>query len=466
MIETLLLANPEVLQIKRIEIDDQTITLEVSSTQSQSACPSCQQMSVRVHSKYMRKPVDLPCAGLPVHMNLYVQRFFCDNRSCKQLTFTERLPEVIVPFARRTKRMAEAQRSIGFSIGGEAGARIAKKLAMPTSPDTILRLVRSTIEAGAKTPKVLGIDDWAIRKGSSYGTILVDLENRRPVDLLPNRTTETLVMWLKEHPGIEIISRDRANAYAEAVKQGAPEVIEVADRFHLMQNVREVLERFLDRHPALLHTAKRAIEASEQENESQDSQLPEETPRKLTKTEQKRQSTRQRRMMRYEEVIRLKAQGYSMRTSAKMLGISRMTIARYLRADSFVEMSQRKKMPSALGSFEDYIQQRWDEGCHNGSEIFREICTLGFKGSRSSMARCVAKLRQSLPRISKRQRRADNRPLSTRQAAWLLIRKRDDLKANQLTVLDRLLQGSTDIQLAYSLSQDFVKMIHDRKKRP
>jgi transposase len=146
-----------------------------------------------------------------------------------------------------------------------------------------------------------------------------------------------------------------------------------------------------------------------------------------------------------------------------MLGIDRRTIARYLYAGSFVEISQRKKMPSALDPYEDYIQRRWNEGCHNGSKIWREICDLGFKGSRSSMARCVARLRQTLPYRTKRQRPADNRPLSSRRAAWILMRRREELKVDQSAVLEKLLEVSADIQCAYSLAQEFAGIIREKK---
>lgn len=243
------------LELDEVIINNETIILEIISHQPNGQCPDCGWISNRIHSRYHRTVADLPCVGLVMYLSLQVRRFFCDYLGCKRKTFTERLPGFVAPSARRTTRLAEHQRQLGLDLGGKAGSRLADRLAMPTSDDTILRLLRGTPEQPVQPPRVLGIDDWAWAKGTRYGTILVDLENHRPIDLLPDRSAETLAAWLREHPSVEIISRDRAPAYIEGASQGAPEAIQVADRWHLLSNLKEVLQRLLDRYQACLYAA-------------------------------------------------------------------------------------------------------------------------------------------------------------------------------------------------------------------
>jgi transposase len=216
-----------------------------------AACPVCQHRAQRVHSQYWRTAADLPLGGLSVRLHLLVRRYFCDNEACKRKTFAERLPEFLPAYARRTQRLAAQQRQVGLSLGGQGGARLLGSLAMTTSADTVLRLVKKVPAQPASTPRVLGVDDWAWAKGQRYGTISVDLEQHRVVDLLPDRSTETLAAWLRAHPGIKVISRDRALEYIKGIEQGAPDAVQVADRWHLLRNLADALIRLLDRQ----HTA-------------------------------------------------------------------------------------------------------------------------------------------------------------------------------------------------------------------
>jgi len=194
----------------------------------------------------------VPISDRAVQVRLHVQRFRCLTPGCAQRTFAERLPAVVPVAARRTLRLTAALHPLACALGGEAGARVRHRLPMPVSPDTLLRVIRGAALPTATTPRVLGVDDFALRTGCVYGTILGDLERCRPIDLLPDRTATTLQQWLAAHPGIEIIARDRSTEYARGAATGAPQALQGADRWHLLHNLREALERVLSRRHAFL----------------------------------------------------------------------------------------------------------------------------------------------------------------------------------------------------------------------
>jgi transposase len=200
------------LQMDCFEISGDQMTIVVSSAAQAATCPECQVLSERAHGHYYRRPADLPCVGYRVRLDWRVSRFFCDNTSCSRQTFGERLPTIIERYARRTNRLGQQQQRVAFEVGGKAGGRLSEIIQAPASRDTHLRLVRQAPDPAVETPRILGVDDWAKRKGHTYGTILVDLEKRQPVDLLLDRAADSLAKWLAEHPGVEIITRDRSGA--------------------------------------------------------------------------------------------------------------------------------------------------------------------------------------------------------------------------------------------------------------
>ena len=479
---------------------------------SQAPCPLCAQPSAHLHGRYWRTIADRPWAGVPVQLRLHLRKFVCANAACPRTIFAQRLPAVVAPFAQRTLRLADDQRQLALAHGGEAGARTAARIGMPASPDTFLRLARRPPVAEPSSPRVIGIDDWAWRKGQRYGTVVVDLEAHAVIDLLPDRTAATVETWLKEHPGITTISRDRAGAYADGATKGAPDAVQVADRFHLVQNLRAALQRLLERH----HAALRAIHVTESsslagpgaetatvvtspaEGGSTGAEAdgiapfavqpsgstasaqaePVEPTRPPTRAEQARHLSRQRRQARYDAVTALHDAGVSARAIAKQVRLSRVTVTRYLAADSFPERAQRPARHSILEPFIPYLQERWQAGCDNGMQLWREISARGYRGSRALVSGWVARQRGVLPApadVPSAPRRPGRPPresapqpaprsLSARRAAWLLVRRPAALKEDEHGLLEQLLTSCSDAACAYTLAQSFTQMVQERNE--
>jgi len=252
-----LLPDARHLRCDGIHEDGSVVTIVVASCELTAVCPKCGQVSRRVHSHYQRHLQDLPWQGSQVRLHWYSRRFFCDRVGCPQRIFTERLPEVAARYGHKTQRLMTTLRALALTCGGEAGARLARRLEIPTSADTLLHEIRHCpCEPDARV-RVLGVDDWAMRRGQRYGTILVDLEAHRAVDLLPERSAESFAAWLVKHPEVKIIGRDRGEYYIRGASAGAPQAIQVADRWHLLHNLHETLTRVLERFPKELSQAAR-----------------------------------------------------------------------------------------------------------------------------------------------------------------------------------------------------------------
>lgn len=232
-------------RVERVQREGSSgLRITACSRRAAARCPECRHPSTTVHGYYRRRPADLPLLGRQVRLDLRVRRFACLTASCRRRTFAEPLPMLVAPRAQRTRRLVRGQCRIGIAVGGAAGARLARPLGMGTSAATLLRLVRRAQLPATPAPAVVGVDDWAMRKRKSYGTIIVDLERREALDLLPDRTAGTLAAWLRARPGIATVARDRSTEYTRGITAGAPQAVQTADRWHLLSNTRQMVERW------------------------------------------------------------------------------------------------------------------------------------------------------------------------------------------------------------------------------
>ena len=488
MLVSQLLSFPSDVVVEEVLIENQVLTLVLTSTQPTRCCPVCSQPSTRIHSRYTRTLADLPCQGRLVRLQIGVRRFRCGEPSCRRATFAEQLPDLAAAYARHTKRQAEALCEVAFALGGRAGVPLAKKLSMPVSRHTLLRLLRRTPAPSVNSPRQVGIDDFAWKKGDRYGTILADLARHRPVDLLADRSAESATAWLLAHPGVELISRDRAGSYADAARRGAPKAVQVADRYHLVANLRGALQKLLDRKrtclpileetPGAAYTpspswpvplAPSANQAGAKEEAHQ--QGGEEFF--TTRAETIRQVRRSKRLERYQAVVDLHRQGLGTRTIARQVGISRNTVRSYLAAEAFPEQGLRSKRRSLLDPYLPYLRERWQAGCQNAAQLQQEIEARGFRGSHTIVRALVSEWRVRAPQAARRttgpKRKAPaptTRRLSSRQASFLLIKQPALLPEPQRNHLEQITQASDDLKLAYQLTQEFVTMIRQHQADP
>lgn len=466
-----ILVAPHLLKLDRIVSQTDHILLVVHSIQAPVRCPKCERISSHLHSRYERMLADLPWEGVAVQLKLQTRRFFCDNENCTQQIFCERLPELVARSARKTLRLNETLQWIGMLVGGEVGARLAEELGLSVSPDTLLRRIRAAALRESSTPKVLGVDDWAKRKGQTYGTILVDLEQRRVVDLLPDREAATLAHWLQQHAGVEIITRDRAAAYAEGAKQGAPDAIQIADRWHILKNLTEVVERFLQTKFSDLQVAARQSHPQPiATTPVVSNEVKKQPPTKLALWNERRQA-------RYEEVRQCWQQGATIKRMAEQFGMHRRTVRLFIRSASCPERLTPRSCTrtSKLDRHQEYLAQRWAQGCHSAADLYRELVPRGFRGSQSLVRHYVAQWRSTLPPELKRARRGpetttpavtDRKKLlvpSPRNTAWWLLQKPEKLEVEQLAYIQRLCATSPEVADVKQLAQQFARLVRERK---
>ena len=456
-----------------------------------AACPLCGERSQKVHSTYVRKVRDLPVGDRSVQLMICARKFKCVNAECAQKIFCERLTDFVVVRGQRSNRLTGLYRAIGFAASAQAGARLTAQIKALTSADTLIRIVRATTLAPAKALAVIGVDDWALKKGQSYGTVIVDHESGRPVDMIEGRTSIALTDWLKPHSdlGIKVVTRDRSTEYIRAITESLPQAVQVADRWHLLQNIREAVQRLLTRQHAEIVQAYKdtatvtttgplvesANVATSLANANAHPVIPALTilNPKLSRSVAERAgslSSRVCRQQRFEQVQALKANGGTIRQIARLMDLSRSTARKYFYAESFPERRPNRRVKSFLDAFVHHLQQRFDAGCRNASQLWREVRDLGFTGSTKQVRRWVYLRRETLaPTTAKlyRQSAADQIKAartwivdlpSTKQLAWLFVKPRTALSDQDDQLLTRLLQNQRLNQI-YQRTQQFCTLV-------
>jgi transposase len=449
---------PAGLVTDKVDTASTAVVIHAHPEATFAICPSCNRPSTRIHSRYRRRLADFPWQGRTAVIEVRARRFRCASSDCERRVFTERLPTITGVKARRTVRLRDVQRTLGLALGGDPGSHLAARLAMPLSGDTLLRLIRSGDLPRHPPPRVVGIDDWSLRRGRSYGTIVCDLERRRIIDLLPDRTAETVARWLDQHPGVEVVARDRAGAYAEGARQGAPNAIQVADHWHLLRNLGDTLQELVDRHRRQVHAAARGV-AHRRHAERIVASPPE-----LTQEQALRSRRRKQRDERFAAMRELKGRGLTSIQIAANLGISHLTVQRWLKAGA-APGHEKPLQPGSIGSHASYLEQRWQQGCRNATLLWRELKERGYPGSERTLRRWTAERRQSGARhrevVDSVAAEAWKIP-SSRRCARLLAGTADRVGARESEFLAHLRVTAPDLIQAGEIASAFAATVCER----
>jgi transposase len=396
------------LRVHRVEDTGDSVVISASCVSSSECCPACNSASARVHGGYSRTVADGAAGGRPVLIILQVLRFPCGNQSCPKATFAMQAGGLTSRYRRRSIPLTEMLTRLGLELAGRAGARLARRLGITVHSSTILRLVAAIPEREAgPAPEILGIDDFALRKGHVYGTVLVNMETGEVVDLLPDREAATVEEWLKEHPGASVTCRDRAGAYAEGASTGAPDAIQVADRWHLWHNLAEYAEKTVGRHRGCLLAAQAGGEAQddggqgkEGEGASPDESCPD--PGKQVPPDglldacgrERRLVTRTRE--RYADIRARLDEGQSLSAISRATGLDRKTVQRFARAQGIDELLVRATTrESMLDEFKPHPCQRWNDGVRDAAVLQAELRQRGWDGSVQTVRRYLAPFRKT-----------------------------------------------------------------------
>jgi transposase len=469
------LPQASLLHLETWHLDTTTaqLTLRVQSTQTLVPCPVCRFPTRRIHSRYVRTVADLPWAQWRVVLHLQVRKFFCANGRCSRRIFTERLPGVVAPWARRTQRLLPWLVHIAVALGGAAGAQLSHGLGVAISRRTLLRVLRRLPLPSFASPMVLGVDDFAMRKRQTYGTVLIDLERRQPVALLPDRTADTFAAWLREHPGVEVIARDRSKAYADGAHQGAPAAIQVADRFHLLQNLAEVLDQVFTTHGQALDVVNAALCQQPVPLPDGAVAVPVPAPDTPTAAQQRAAQRQARRRTVYEQVWALHRQGWTVAALARHVGRSPRTVQRDLQTLTFPGRQRRSdRGQSLLDPYKATLLERWNAGCRTAARLYRDLKQRGYAGSYALVAAYARRLRQAQG-LAPGQRRARQplpvvaespyRPLTPRRATWLVLRREEQRTEDETQQLAQLRAQHAEVDEAMTLAQDFATLVRQRQ---
>ncbi|MGK6317831.1 ISL3 family transposase [Neorhizobium sp. DT-125] len=451
---------PSSLVVDQVHRSTDAVSIHCRFRSMGAKCPDCRKTSYRIHSCYDRRLSDLPWQGRSVTITVSVRRLRCSNKRCQRRIFAENDRDVTCRYRRRTTRLEDVHRSIGMALGGEAGMRLVTRLGMPVSADTILRIVRSQTESDHEAPRILGVDDWAWRRGQRYGTILVDLETNNVVDLLPDREKDTLSEWLAGHPGVEIIARDRAGAYARGAREGAPKAQQVADRWHLLRNCSDALQNVVERRYRLIRDVAKTLTAH---GHAGDGSAKDMHPER--RDGRRRNNQHRSRRVLFDEVCRLNSLSWSQLAIKRELGVDLKTIRKWLKDKRPGTWERKVFTESPADVHADYVRRRWLQGCRNATQLYREVCERGYSGRAKTFRQWVkVRIRDDIPAPSlsgKLSKPAWSVP-SPRKTTRLLTVDSETLPANEKVFVATISSASPDISVAADLSRRFQTLVCDR----
>jgi transposase len=484
------------LVISQIFNSNKGLVILAQTNQSGAVCPNCQSLSERVHSYYSRQAQDLPLSDKCVELKLRVRRFRCLNSQCPQKIFAERLT-LLVPHAQRSSRLKQALKTLAINLSAEVAATLVPLLHLGRiSPDTLLRMVKQSLATSTDSSTIIGVDDFAFRRGQRYGTIIVDLVQHKPIDLLPDRSAATLSRWLKSNPQVELVTRDRSTEYARAITQGAPNALQVADRWHIIKNWKEVLERVFQRLYApqmqrLKASGRLAVKKAGQRATSSSS----------SSQKAAAKAARERRIARYDAIKELEARDCNISEIAQQLQMSRTTVRKYLSMPNPPVAPEKRRVRQISEPYLSHLQNRWVQGCHNASQLWRELVKLGFSGTYKPV-KSWASLQRDVPgrKLSRREEarlreRGEPEPLEAvqltgisqkdlplslasteneenqhqlealptpRNLVWLYLKRPEELNKMEQQWL-AFLSEDAQLETLEELNQQFLEMIRERK---
>ncbi|MFF9345390.1 ISL3 family transposase [Streptomyces sp. NPDC014773] len=434
-----------------VDVSDEGVTV-LARTRSgvPAGCTGCGRLSEWCHSRYVRRLADVSLGGRPVRIDLSVRRLYCENATCLKVTFAEQVAGLTVRYQRRTPQLQRLVEDVGVVLAGRGGARMLRILNIRLSRCTVLSQLMRVPLPPLVTPRVLGVDDFALY-GDTYGTLLVDAATRLPLTLWEGRDADQLSRWLREHPGVEVACRDGSLTYRQGIAGGAPDAVQVSDRFHLWQGLSRRVQDIAYAHrgclPAALPPAGENNPAPAEESAGN--------------TAADTRAARHARRL-FEAVEALTRTGRSHSSVARELGLDRRTVGKYARARTWQEVIRRPpRKPSSLDPYLDYLQQRWDEGQHSAKILHEELQAKGYCGHYQRVKMAVAPLRRGLPLDEPRER-----PPSPREAArWITAHPhRRNLHINER--LPRLLDHCPELRQTHDLVRQFAAMLDNRDATP
>jgi transposase len=426
-------------------MQDQMVIVHLHASSPTAACPQCGTTGSRVHSRYQRTIADVALGGRCLVLKLLVRKWLCPDASCPQRLFAERFPGVVQRYARMTDRLIETLQAVGVTTNATDGARLLSRLSMPATGKTIIRRVLQ-LPLPTNTPvRIAGVDEWAWKKGSHYGTILVDLEQRRIADLLSERSVETSTAWFKNHPEVNIVARDRGKLFREAASAGAPQAKHIVDRFHLQKNFAQALEKFFGHHKRLLKKAAH--------------QLAGKAPPQTATAERERRSRHARRVRRHKQIWKLFRAGQKKAEIARIVRVSSCSVYRALSHEQPPARETRHRSHPLTDPYLSYLSDRWNQGCHKAVQLYEEVVAQGYTGSLRTIENIVKAFRCSGTKpVSSRTITLQKVP-SARSAALMIVRPAQHRTADQSAFLDQLCQSDPMVATAFTLAQAFGQLL-------